>query len=188
MGSRIGSRKEFKQKGKTGIQYCIDAYLLTDVLSFLPKDVKIYGANVRVYSFGKTRKIPVPNKLRKLGVGYIHERSQWIDMSVVFDETTKTTIEKNIKAICKITGFEYRKAEVKSITLANNEASVYFHKTTKEQYPDETDLRRKLKVLGAKTGEGKVHSLYSQLGAEAIECQVEEVIVRTAICKKRGKK
>jgi len=184
--SKIGSKKEFpKLKRGVGIQFCIDGVLVHEVLKMLPKNIKIYGARVFLKEFGKGNKIVIQNALRRLGVTSIFERRSTKDVSITFDEVPREIIEHNTKKVCEMIGTNYLKAYFHTITLANKEASAQFSRTTKEIHPDETDLRKKLIVLGAIEGKGPVHNLFADIGAAEFECSVQEVTVRTAICKKK---
>jgi hypothetical protein len=184
--SKFGSRKEIKL-GVGGTQYCIDAYLVDEVLKAIPSTLEIIGANILIGIERSSHKVVVPNKLKKLGVTYMRERQANLETNVTFyGPTAKSTILKNVSKISEIIGTDKRKAYFKTITLQNNEASVYFIRTTKEIKPDETDLRKKLKLLGAKSGQGKCSSIYAELGSigKNYVCGIEEVIGRVAICRK----
>ena len=184
--SRIGSRKEIKLGGTTGVQMCIDGYLVHEVLPMIPKSVNIVGANVMISIPGKSHKIVVPNALRRLGVTYMREKFASKEASLVFDEVKPYLIEKNVKKICTAINADYKSAYFESLALSSQDASVRFHKMTKEIHPDETDLRKKAKVLGAKTGIGKVSNVYAALSASEYVCDFETIQVRIATCKKRG--
>ena len=182
--SRLGSRKEFKKDAKSGIQYCIDSYLLEETLKLIPKELNIYGINIVLGRKSSSHKIVVPTILKRLGVTYMRERPMGTEISLVFDEINKSTIEKNTKRVCNIMNIDYRGAEVKSITLACKTGSVYFRQVTKEMHRDEKDLRRKVKVLAAISGENKVHDVYALISAKQFRCEIQDVITRIAICTK----
>ena len=183
--SRLGSRKEFtKFHPKEGMENCIDAHLVSEVT--IPKGIKILGTNIMLKQFGKSHKLIVPNALKKLGVSTMRETVPIREISMNFDEVSQSKIIKNVKIVCLKMGLDWRKAHHRSLTLAdeNNTTSCLFRRTMKENHPDETDLRKKLVVLAAKEGKGKVHDLFTKLGVAKFICAFETIQVKVAKCRR----
>jgi hypothetical protein len=191
--SKIGSRgqikyvdpKKMKKDGVT-TQFCIDGYTVDEVLSDLPSNVSIIGAQVGVGQSFNKRKMIVPTKLKKLGVASMRATLPTEEASLVFDEVDPKTIRKSIEGVCDIMGVEKNKSWFKYITLATADGSAFgkFERTTKEIRPDETDLRKKLTVLGLTEGRGKMSNLIRAISANKYECKMQEVSVRTVMCNK----
>jgi len=181
-GTRKLAPKDFK-KEKT--QYCIDAIQPEEVLKKLNgADVRIIGAHIRIGKITSTRRMTVPNKLRKLGVTNMAKFEPTVVCGMTFDEVKPKTIIRNVKAVCKELGIPEDKAFVRHITLRSGNATGRFTITTKEIHPDETDMRKKAKVLALDLGKGKIISeLLPKLACRKYHCDVEEILVRTITCR-----
>lgn len=182
---RTGQLKLAKEKaGRDAIQYCIDGVLVKEVLETLPRDIIIIGAKVIVGKGFNKHKVPISNKLKKLGVMSLRENLPAKEATLVFDETNKTTILEKTKAVAEILGAEVEKAYFSYLTLSNKAGSGKFSRVNKDMRPDDTDLRKKLTVLGLDEATGDVQSLVRDLSAEAYQCNIQEVVVRSYTCKK----
>ena len=169
-------------KNKTATQFCIDGYLVNDVLKGIPSDVNIVGAKVYAgKSFSKKRQ-PIPNSLKKMGVQSLYEHIPAQEAIIVFDETNKKTILEKVADVCKYIDGDPEKAYIKYITLDNGSSVGKFERCTKEIKPYDEDLRRKLVVLGLTDAEGKIQSLIRDLGAKKFECKIQMTEVRTIMC------
>lgn len=165
-------------------QFVIDAYQVEEVLSEIPSTLKIIQAQVLVNNNGHHRKVVVPNALRKLGVSHISERSERRQTSIIVDEISKSALKDKVLEVCKIMNADINKAYFKHIVLSNDQGAVKFQYATKEIKPDETDLRKKLKVLGAILGVGRVQSVINELNAKKYVCHIKEESVKFVMCKK----
>lgn len=178
-----GPRKVVKYGGRTGHQFCIDGYMLEEVLKSIPKKVKIIGAEVEVGTTLGSRKIPVPNAARRVGVQRLSQTVPKRRAFLVFDEVAPDVIIESTKKACKHLDIDYKTAQFREIKLQYKGAVGIFTRTTKEIKPYSEDLRKKLKVLGLRLGQGKVSDLISALGAKKYYCDFHEEIVRVAICR-----
>lgn len=179
----LGPKKLTNMK-KDSHQFVIDGFLVDEVLSQIPNDIKIIQSRISCVVSPSNTKIVVPNKLRKLGVEYMRTRSYGKEIIIVMDEAKPMTIKKNVDQACQEAGVPRARAFFQYIVLSNGEATGKFEHCTKEINPDETDLRKKLRVLGLVTGQGPVQGLISQLGAKKYLCQVREETVRLMMCSK----
>jgi hypothetical protein len=187
MAPRTGTKKlvkDKKQKTREYVQYCIDAYRIEEVFNQIPKDVNIIGASAVVGKGYNKHKIVVPTKLKKLGMQTMREHQPGIEGIMVFDAVSVNAIRKAIKAACAELGVDYDKAYFKYITLSNGDGVGKFKRCTKEIKPDETDLRKKLIVMGLEDADGDIKSLIRTLGASAYRCSIKEEVVRTMTCQK----
>jgi hypothetical protein len=173
-------------KNKTATQYCIDGYLVDEVLGQLNGKTKIIGAKVYLGKSFSKHKCTIPNALKKMGVHSLYEHTPAQEAIMVFDETTVKTIKDKVADVAKYIDADTEKAYFKYITLDNGQAKGKFERTTKEIKPYDEDLRKKLVVLGLTDAEGKVASLISDLGAKKYECKIEFEEVRTIRCAKIG--
>jgi len=183
--SSIGQTKIYKGNGKAGkvlTQFCIDGHLVDEVLKDLPKGITIFGAKVVVGKGFSKHKAKIPNRLRKYGVQQLNEHKPAYEAYLVFDQVTRTTIKKSIHEVSKALDLNEEAAYFKYLTLSNGKGTGKFERTTKEIRPDETDLRKKLTVLGLTDAEGKVQTLIAEISAKKYECQIKEVSTRTVIC------
>jgi hypothetical protein len=184
---RTGAKKLADEKqGRTVTQYCIDGILVHEVLNQINSDIKIIGAQVMVGKGFSKHKVAISNRLKRLGVSSLRAHLPAQEASVVFDETTKEAIQKNIEGVAKEIGADPDKAYFKYITLDNGTCKGKFERTSKEIKPYDEDLRRKLIVLGLTDADGKVSSLIADLGAKKYECKIHFEEVRTIICSKIG--
>ncbi len=180
-----GTNKKYQGNGKTGntlTQFCIDGYLVEEVLGLLPKGIKIFGAKVVVGSGFSKCKTQIPNRLRKYGLQSLRTHIPTYEGDLVFDEVSKQTIKDSINGVCDALNLKNERAYFKYLTLSNGTAVGKFERTTKEIRPDETDLRKKLTVLGLTDGEGKIQGLIADISAKKYSCKIQEVVVRTVIC------
>lgn len=173
-------------KTKTATQYCIDGFLVDEVLDNLPTGIKIIGAKVTVGKAFSKHRIVTPNKLKALGVTTLQEHRPAKEAHLVFDECKAKTIRENVKEVARIIDGDATRASFLYLTVTNGKATGKFQKTTKEIRPDETDMRRKLIVLGLTDADGKITSLVSDLSAKKYECRIQMTEVRTIICSKIG--
>ena len=172
-----------KNKKDVKTQFCIDGYLVSEVLAGIPEGVSIVGAQVRVGKSFNKYKMVVPNKLKRKGVTAMKTFPS-VEVTVTFDAVAKGTITRIVKEACTILDIEAERAWFKYITLGKDGAAGKFVRCTKEIRPDETDLRKKLTVLGLVEGTGRISTLISALSAKKYECRMSEVPVRTIICSK----
>ena len=183
--SRTGQKKVAKKyKSKDETQYCIDGVLINEVLDNLSDKVEIIGAKVYVGLGYKKKKLAISNKLKRLGVQSIYANEPNKQAIVVFDATTKATIKRKCREVAREIIADVDKAYFKYLTVRGADGSGKFERTTKDIRPDDTDLRRKMIVLGLTEAEGKVNSLLAVLHAEAYKCKIDTVEVRTFICTK----
>ena len=180
---KTGTKKLAKGlKAKTAAQFCIDGYLVKEVLDGLPTGITILGAKILIGAVHQRRKIIVPTVMKKMGVQKLEESVVSQQATLVFDQTTKPTIKSMVKAVSAKMGVDPDAAFFKYITVKNGEAVGKFEHCTKEIKPDERDLRKKLRVLGLTDGEGKINTLIRDLSAKKYECQIKMEEVRTIVC------
>lgn len=165
-------------------QFVIDGYLVDEVLSQIPPILKILGGNVTIMNKEKNGKIVVPNIVRKLGVTSMYRTGSMQAASIVFDQISKEAIKNNVSLACKTLNMDRSRAYFRSILLSNGAGTVRFKHVTKEIKPDETDLRKKLRVMGATLGHGKVQSVISSLNAKKYKCVIKEEPVKFVMCYK----
>jgi hypothetical protein len=170
------------KKDKTVTQYCIDGYLVNEVLDDLPTGVTIIGAKVLIGSVHQRHKIVVPNRMKRLGVQMIQESVATQQATLVFDQVSKTVIKSKVAQVSRSMGVDPNLAFFKYITLQVTDATGKFEHCTKEIKPDETDLRKKLRVLGLEDAEGEVKNLIKVLSAKKYMCTIQHEQVRTIIC------
>lgn len=180
-----GTNKAYKGNGKHGqtlTQFCIDGYLVEEVLGMLPKNIKIFGAKVVVGTGFSKHKTQIPNRLKKFGLQSLRTHIPSYEGDLVFDEVSRKSIKDSIKGVCEALNLKEEKAYFKYITLSNGTANGKFERTTKEIRPDETDMRKKLTVLGLTDAEGKIQGLVADISAKKYHCKIQEVTSRTVIC------
>lgn len=165
-------------------QYVIDGYLVDEVLDQIPSTLSILGAHISVTGPQRNSKVVIPNAARKLGVSSMYSRAAQTAGRMTFDQTSKSNIKTKVTEVCKVLGFVREKAMFKYITISNGKGVVRFNFATKEIKPDETDLRKKLKVLGATIGSGQVQSVISDLNAKKYRCTIKEEPVKFVMCYK----
>lgn len=178
-----GASKVIKYGGKTGHQFCIDGYLVDEVLKQVPSGIEISGAKVEIGTNLGTRSLPVHNSLKRLGVQKIHESLPNKRAFLVFDHVNKSEISSATKKACEALNLDYKKAQFEYLLLQNKDGSGRFTRVTKEIRPHSEDYRRKLKVLGLTHGSGRVQDLISELGAKKYFCEFREEVVKLAICR-----
>jgi len=179
---KLAPKEKKGKRDKTATQFCLDGYLVSEVLDGLPTGITILGAKVLIGAVHQRHKIVVPNRLKKMGVEKIEESVVSQQATLVFDQVTKTTIKSMVKGVSDSMKIDPAAAFFKYLTLSNGEASGKFEHCTKEIKPDETDLRKKLRVLGLTDGEGKINTLISALGARKYACEIKMEEVRTIVC------
>lgn len=191
-----GKKGEWQMKGhrtrkiapinmkKEAIQHVIDGYTVEEVLKQIPEGIKIIQANVKCFLATGKKRMVVPNKIKSYGVQSIWIGTEIKDVVFVFDKISKTALLNNVKEACIELGIDPKKAYFKYITLTNGEANGRFEHCTKEQTPDETDLRKKLRVLGLVSGTGKVQGLVADLHAKKFHCVIKEEPVKFVMCKR----
>ena len=135
---------------KTGaMQWGINAYLVDEVLEVIPDKIKILGCRIKCINDFSNRKIPIPNKLRDLGVTAVGRTNESIVCWIHLDETTKGEIKEKSDKVCKAMGLNRAKAKFDFIILSNGEANARFEQTTKEmQAIGQSDKRLKQRILG----------------------------------------
>ena len=173
-------------KGKTVTQYVIDAHLLKEVFDNIPKKVTIERVCVALGSpWPSTRKIRVPNRLRKLGVSYIREPGNTRDVDMVLnDRPNRKSVLKNVQAVAKLEKIDPDTASVRYITLSAGGSKAFFSRTRKHVHPDETDLRKKATVLGLTGNEGPLAKILQEMSMGKYACQFETIPVRRIMCSK----
>ena len=171
-------------------QFVIDGYLVDEVLKQIPAQIKIVQAYINLMNRVPDVRIAVPNVLKKLGVTAMRDSGARKTVSVIFDKPSKEFIKQQVSKICKILNFPYEKAYFRYVVLSNTPydskeyTALKFEHCTKEIKPNELDLRKKLRVLGATTGQGKVQSLISELGAHKYSCVIKEEPAKFIMCSK----
>jgi len=180
-----GNNKVYKGKGEVGkdiTQFCIDGHLVEEVLGLIPAGIKIFGAKVVVGTGFSKHKTQVPNKLRRFGLQSLRVHTPTYEGDIVFDEISKKGIKDSIKGVCDVLNLNQDRSYFKYLVLSNGSGTGKFERTTKEIHPDETDLRKKLIVLGLTDAEGKIQGLLAELSAKKYACKIQEVTTRTVIC------
>ena len=167
---------------KDEYQFIIDGYLIDEVLKQIPAPVKIIQAYVHLIQRGSEHRIAVPNVLKRLGVTSIRTHESGKMVSMIFDAISKHSLQQNVSKACKALNTPYDKAYFQYIVLGNAEASGKFMHCTKEVRPDETDQRKKLRVLGLVSGVGKVQGLVAELGAKKFHCSIKEQTIKVVMC------
>lgn len=165
-------------------QFVIDGYLVDEVLSQIPASLTIIGASVYTVRREKSSKVVVPNVLRKYGVSHIWKQGSTTRTALIFDQISKQALKDKIAHVCRVQGSEYQGSSFKYIILSNGKGTVKFEFCTKEITPDETDLRKKLKVLGAVMGQEQVQSVISDLNASKYKCVIRQEAVKLIMCSK----
>lgn len=163
-------------------QFVIEGFLVDEVLSQIPTEIKIIQAYVYLTKRGVDNYITVPNKLRKLGVTSIRQVEPVKTISMRFDVITKGELRKNVAEACKELEIPFSKSYFKYVVLSNGEGAGKFSHCTKEIHPDAADKRKKLRVLGLIQGQGKVQSLVADLGAKKFMCSIKEESVKLVMC------
>ena len=163
-------------------QFVIDGFLIDEVLKQIPPGIKIIQAYVHLIKRDKEQRIAVPNALRKYGITMIRNAGLAKRASMIFDATNKENIKQNISKACIALDMPYQKAYFRYVVLSNADGTVKFEHCTKEIKPDELDQRKKLRVLGATEGSGKVQSLIAALGAKKFRCVIKEEPVKLIMC------
>ena len=97
---------------------------------------------------------------------------------------SEDAIKKYVKEGCIKSNINPDKAYFKFLLLSNGKGNVVFRLATKEIKPDSTDLRKKLKVLGATEGSGQVQSVIADLNAKKYKCVIKEEPVKFVMCYK----
>jgi len=180
--------RHMKKSNKT-YQHCIDGYYVEEVLKIIPNDVHINGCTIRFGMPITRKKAPVPTKLKKLGVWRVNKIQEALEVEIVLDKTTKHAIKKSVDGVAKIVNIDPKKATFRYLKLGNGEGRGLFKLTTKEMAPkeekDAVDLRRKAKVLGLETHDGKINSLLAALGTEKFQCDIQDIVERKVVlCRK----
>jgi hypothetical protein len=175
-----------EKRTKTATQFCIDGYLVDEVLKGLNGGIEIIGAKVFLGKAFSKHKIPIPNALKRMGVQSLREHRPDQEAMLVFDKTNKKSILEKVADVAKYIDTDAANAYFKYITLSNGHATGKFERTTKEIKPYDEDLRRKLTVLGLTDADGKISTLIQQLGAKKFECQISTEERRVIVCSKIG--
>ena len=184
MASRTGTKKVAK-KNVDKTQYCIDGVLVDEVLDALPKSVEIIGAQLDINHYSNRKRLPIPNKLKRLGMSMYSQREVDFRGAITFDKTTPQTIKRNMRLICKTIGADPSKVAFKYLTLRTGKSAGKFTRSKKDITPSDNDLRKKTNVLGLTDAQGDVSSLIKAVSAEAYVCNVQTVETRVMICNKR---
>lgn len=163
-------------------QFVIDGYLVDEVLRQIPPTLVINQAHVCLIKRGLERRLVVVNELKKHGVTVLREQGTALRGSLICDKISKAGLIGKVKTACKMLNMPYDKAYFKYIVLANDDGAAIFEHCTKEIRPDETDLRKKLRVLGATSGTGKVQSVIQEIGAKKFRCVIKEEPVKLIMC------
>ncbi len=182
---KTGTKKlavDKNNKDRTITQYCIDGYLIDEVLDDLPTGVTVIGAKVLIGAVHQRHKIVVPNRLKRLGVQVIQESVVSQQATLVFDQVSKGTIKSKTKAVGVNIGADPKTAFFKYIVLGIPGATGKFEHCTKEIKPNEADLRKKLRVMGLTDASGKIADLIRQVSAHKYSCTIQFEEVRTIIC------
>jgi hypothetical protein len=181
---RTGAKKLAK-KVVDKTQYCIDGVLVNEVLDGLPtKGVKIIGATVDINHYSQRKRLPIPNKLKRLGLSLYSQREVDVRAAITFDETTADVIKRNVRLICNALGADPAKATFHYLTLQNGTSAGKFIRTKKDITPSDNDLRKKTNVLGLVDAQGDVASLIRGVSADAYTCNIQTVETRVVICNK----
>jgi hypothetical protein len=176
------TNKKLAKRGRDITQYCIDGYLVDEVLEQIPANVKIIGAKVFVGQSYSKHKKAIPTALRKLGVQSLREHKPALDATLVFDEVNKSAIKTSVKEVCKKLNESPEKAYFMYVTLKNGTSTGKFVHTTKERVATEADLRKKARVLGLEDVDGDAKGLIKALSAKKYVCSISTQEVRTIMC------
>jgi len=181
---KTGTKKVMtKEVDKT--QYCIDAVLIDEVLDSLPKTgITIVGASVDINHYSARKRLPIPNKLKRLGVSLLSKRDTDVRCVVVFDKTTPAIIKRNVRLACQTLGASLDKASFGYLTINNGKSAGKFQRTKKDIIPSDNDLRRKTVVLGLIDAEGDVAGLIKSVSADAYKCNIQTIETRVVVCTK----
>lgn len=163
-------------------QFVIDGYLIEEVLNQIPEGIHILQAQVWLIKRGSDQQITIPIKLRKLGVTTIRQTEPVKRITLRFDACKKGEIRKSVGDVCRELEIPFGKSYFGYIVLSNGEGAGKFKHCTKEIHPDVTDKRKKLRVLGLVSGQGKVQSLVADLGAKKFKCSIKEEAVKLVMC------
>jgi len=174
-------------KPKEMVQYCIDAYLFGDVMKSVPKSISIESVSFELGSSYKLRRrAAISNKMRKLGITSCRQTVPSIEYGVRIDGVGREALKKMAKELSKETNEDMDFARVSRLTLSYKESEATFNRTAKATKPDETDLRKKLKLLGLVSSEGNVVELIRELSASKYSCKFQRVFSDTIICSTKG--
>jgi len=176
--------KKLAKKEVAKTQYCLDGVLVNEVLDALPKKVEIIGAQLDINHYSNRKRLPIPNKLKRLGMSMYSEREVDFRGAITFDQTTPETIKRNTRLICKAIGADPSKVTFRYITLRNGKSAGKFQRTKKDITPADNDLRKKTNVLGLTDAEGDVASLIRSVSADAYTCDIQTVETRVVVCSK----
>ena len=175
-------KKAAAKKGRDATQFCIDGYLIEDVLKQLSDKVSIIGAKVVVGKAFSKKKIAIPNSLKAKGVMALTHNVPSKCAHMVFDRIKGSVILKKVREVAKEIDSDADQAYFQYLTLDNGKGAGKFERTTKEIKPYDEDLRRKLVVLGLVDAQGNVNSLIKSLGAKKYVCHITTEQKRVLMC------
>lgn len=163
-------------------QFVIDGYLIDEVLRQIPDEIHILSAEVWLIKREPDQQLTISTRLRKLGITRITQSSPFKQVRMGFDAVKKSALRRDVLEACTEFGIPFIKAYFGSIVLSNGTGAGKFKHCTKEIHPDATDKRKKLRVLGLITGQGKVQGLVTDLGAKKFKCTIKEEAVKMIMC------
>lgn len=172
------------------IQHCIDGYYVEEVLKSIPNGITIIGCRIRFGYPLKRKKAVIPRALREVGCNYLQRIESGLEAEITHDQVGKGQIRASVKRVAEYIGSDPEAASFRYIVLSNGTSNGRFVATTKEMEPkgeDAADLRKKLRVLGLETADGKVQGLIADLGkmTGAYRCDFEnEIIRKVALCRR----
>ena len=169
---------------KEEIQHVIDGYLVQEVLKQIPPEIKILGGIIKISLINKKKRMIVPNILKQCGVQSIWVGDGAKDVVITFDEISRNALIKNVKLACSRLNMPFERAYFSSLLLSNGQGNGRFEHCTKEQTPDETDLRKKLRVLGLVSGKDRVQSLIADIHAKKFRCMIKEEPAKFIMCER----
>lgn len=181
----VTGTKKVAKKEVDKTQYCIDGVLIDEVLDSLPKKgITIIGAGIHINHYSNRKRMPIPNKLKRLGVSLLSTRELDVRGAMVFDKTTPVIIKRNVRLACQLLGTTIEKASFEYLTIENGKSTGKFKRTKKDIIPSDNDLRKKTNVLGLIDAQGDVAGLIKSVSADAYKCNIQTIETRVMICTK----
>lgn len=183
---KTGSKKLIKSKhwkeGEILEQHCIEGYQVEKVLEGFSSDVTILKCDFVIGKFAAKRRVPISTKLEKLGVKLLYEhlpiRYAYLHLENVVPQEIREVVSIVAEEICA----PKESAYFKKMEIGDADGSGIFNLFTKEIHPDTTDRRKKVKVLGLTSVEGRIQGVLGKLSAKKYECEVKIEQIKTVIC------
>lgn len=171
-------------KPKTMVQYCADVCYFNETLRAVPRSIKIESISFTMGNLMlKRKRKAVPNDLKRLGVTSSRETLNSTEHLVRMQgiSSRKSLVDTARKLSGKLDE-DLGWARVQRMELSYMGAKATFSKTTKAIHPDDSDMRRKLKVLGLTNSEGNIAPLIKELSAKKYSCTFQRTFSDHIIC------